>query len=200
MPKSFQHLLVRLDQARINKRPSLSIFSRSTCCAMALKTSLRWRHRFLRDCDDHRDARESGIGEADETFFRESLKGQRELPRPPRKRCGVGKTSDAGPDQIPVLVVRHRAGNTADFQLKKLDAAHLGTALMPLVDKKSMLCTDPGVKAGLCSSPARTEATIQLSKTAINRRMQAGLFIENPDTPGHPLDYRGNASHSGPRL
>jgi hypothetical protein len=30
----------------------------------------------------------------------------------------------------------------ADFQLKKLDAADVGAALEPLVDKTSVLCTD----------------------------------------------------------
>lgn len=102
----------------------------------------RWRHRFLTRVAEHSDTREAGIVEADETFFLESFKGQRRLPRPSRKRGGVGATRGTGPDQIPVMVVRDRAGHTADFQLEKLDARHVREALTPLIDRESVLCTD----------------------------------------------------------
>jgi len=147
-------------------------------CCVSKNTSFRWRHRFLRDCADHSDARESGIVEADETFFLESFKGQRELPRPPRKRGGVGKTRGTGPDQIPVLVVRDRAGHTADFQLKKLDAAHVSAVLKPLVDEKSVLCTDG---AAVYAAFARTSGiTHKVVYAKPGRRVQEAAFhIQN---------------------
>ena len=40
------------------------------------------------------------------------------------------------------MVVRDRNGHTADFQLAKLDAEHVCAALMPLVAKESVLCSD----------------------------------------------------------
>jgi hypothetical protein len=41
-----------------------------------------------------------------------------------------------------VLVVRDRAGHTADFQLARLDAAHVQEVLLPLIDREAVLCTD----------------------------------------------------------
>ncbi|EKH1299164.1 hypothetical protein O6P64_004712, partial [Escherichia coli] len=41
------------------------------------------------------------LTEVDETFFLESFKGQRGLPRPPRHRGGKGRTRGTGPDYIP---------------------------------------------------------------------------------------------------
>ena len=122
-------------------------------CDISKNTAFRWRHRFLHEVAEHRDSHEEGIVEVDETFFLESFKGQRELPRPPRKRAGVGKTRGTGPDQIAVMVVRDREGHTAGFQLAKLDAAHVSAALLPLVDKESVLCSDG---AAVYASFART--------------------------------------------
>jgi len=111
-------------------------------CGIDKNTAFRWRHRFLQATAGHRAHHEHGIIEADETFFLESFKGQRELPRPARRRGGVGKTRGTGPEQIPVLVVKDRNGATADFIIEKLDAAHISTVLKPLVDPDACLCTD----------------------------------------------------------
>jgi hypothetical protein len=69
-------------------------------CDVSRTTAFLWRHRFLRAMAEHRALHESGIVEADETFFLESFKGQRKLPRPARKRAGVGRTRGTGKDQI----------------------------------------------------------------------------------------------------
>ncbi|TBV07398.1 IS1595 family transposase [Stutzerimonas kirkiae] len=111
-------------------------------CGISKNTAFLWRYRFLAQAAEHHDRRETGIVEVDETFFLESFKGQRDMPRPPRKRGGVSKARDTGPDQIPVLVVRDREGRTADFQLEKLDGPHVSAALNPLVDKAAVLCSD----------------------------------------------------------
>ena len=108
---------------RSNRSPSFSMLSNSLLVDReggGQDTSCRWRHRFLWDAAAHHDARESGIIEADETFFLESLKGPRKMPRPSRKRGGVSNTRGTGPDQIPVLVVRNREGRTATSSLQQL--------------------------------------------------------------------------------
>ena len=54
-------------------------------CGINLKTSFRWRHRFLQAIEFDQATELSGITELDETFFRESFKGQKKaLPRPER--------------------------------------------------------------------------------------------------------------------
>lgn len=108
------------------------------CCGVDKNTAFLWRHRFLEAAATHRAEHEGGIVEADETFFLESFKGQRKLPRPARKRAGVG----AHWERIAALVVRDRSGQTADFRLEKIDAPHISAVLRPLVDKDAILCTD----------------------------------------------------------
>ena len=115
-----------------------SVRQAARCCGVDKNTAFRWRHRFLAAPAAHRPAHEGGIVEADETFFLESFKGQRKLPRPARKRAGVG----AQWERIAVLVVRDRSGQTADFRLGKLDAPHIAAVLRPLLDKDAILCTD----------------------------------------------------------
>ena len=120
----------------------LSIRKAAKLCGVDKNTAFLWRHRFLTIANTHQALHEEGIVEADETFFLESFKGQRHLPRPPRKRGGVGKTRGTSADQIPVLVVRDRHKSTATVILDRVDAQHVTAALAPLVDKDAVLCTD----------------------------------------------------------
>lgn len=52
-------------------------------CQIDKNTVFRWRHRFLHDAAGHRAEHESGIVEADETFFLESLKASETYPGQP---------------------------------------------------------------------------------------------------------------------
>jgi len=129
----------RYAQAMID---GLSVRAAARCCQIDKKTAFLWRHRFLQQVARHQATRECGIVEADETFFLESFKGQRHLSRPARRRGGVGRTRGTGSDQIAVLVVRDRSGETANLRLVRLDAAHVIAALRPLIAPDAILCTD----------------------------------------------------------
>jgi len=110
-------------------------------------------------------------------FFLESFKGQRELPRPPRKRGGSAKRRGLSAEQIPVLVVRDRSGQQADFKLEKLDAAHVGERLRPLVDVDAILCTDnAGVYAHFAKAAGITPQPINPSQ---KRRVDGAFHIQN---------------------
>ena len=147
-------------------------------CGISKNTAFLWRHRFLQATAQHRAQRESGIVEVDETFFLESFKGQRHLPRPARKRGGVGRTRGVGPEQIPVLVARDREGHTADFKLAKLDAQHVRQVLEPLVEQEAVLCTD-GAAVYVTFARAR-ELTHQVVHAKPGQRVKAGAFhIQN---------------------
>jgi len=50
---------------------------------------LRWGHRFLALPAFSKPLHLHGIAEADEIYFLESHKGQRDLPRPPSKCGGI---------------------------------------------------------------------------------------------------------------
>lgn len=147
-------------------------------CGVDKNTALLWRHRFLRAAAAHGDTQESGIVEADETFFLESFKGQRQLPRPARQRGGVGATRGTGPDQVAVMVVRDRAGHMADFQLAKLDAVHVRQALLPLIERESVLCTDgASVYAAFAAANGITHCVVH---DRAGQRVREGAFhIQN---------------------
>ena len=147
-------------------------------CQVDKNTAFRWRHRFLHDAAGHRAEHESGIVEADETFFLESFKGQRCLPRPARRRGGVAGKRGLSAEQIPVLVVRDRSGQTADFKLEKLDTAHVTAVLRPLIDPEAILCSD---SAGVYAAFARATG---ISHHALNiqhgpRVMERVFHIQN---------------------
>lgn len=156
----------------------ISVREAARRCRIDKNTTFLWRHRFLRQAARHQAEHEAGIVEADETFFLESFKGQRHLPRAPRHRGGVPGTRGINAEQIPVLVVRDRSGQTADFKLSSLDASHVSEKLEPLIDPDAILCTD---SAGVYVAFARTAG---IAHRAINvrrgRRVVEGVFhIQN---------------------
>ena len=56
-----------------------------------------------------------GIAEADESYFLESSKGQRALLREARRRGGKASQRGVSKEQVSVLMVRDRAGATANI-------------------------------------------------------------------------------------
>jgi transposase-like protein len=146
-------------------------------CGVDKNTSFLWRHRFLTHMAEHRASHESGIVEADETFFLESFKGQRHLPRPARKRGGKAQTPGLGPEQIPVLVVRDRGGRTADFKLAALDRQSIEQALKPLIDPDAILCTDgAAIYRTFCAQSTIEHHPINLKQ---GQRVDGAFHIQN---------------------
>ena len=127
-------------------KDGISINKAAERCDVDPTTAFRWRHRFLKSFSADNATELSGIAEADETFFLESFKGQRKLPRPARKRGGKAVKPGISSEQIPVLIARDRNGETFDAILDTVDAEHLGAALKPVLGKDTLLCTD-GSKA-----------------------------------------------------
>lgn len=156
----------------------LSVRKAAKLCEISKNTAFLWRHRFLASAAQHHAKHETGIVEVDETFFLESFKGQRQLPRAPRKRGGVSVTRGTGKDQIPVMVVRDREGHTADFKLAKLDGKHVREALLPLIDPESVLCSDG---AAVYAYFARTQGiTHHIVHARPGQRVRQGAFhIQN---------------------
>ena len=144
-------------------------------------TAFLWRHRFLRAMAGHQATREEGIVEVDETFFLESFKGQRGLPRPARHRGGKGRTRGTGPDYIPVMVVQDRAGYHADFQLEQMNAEMVIAVLKPLVSPDAVLCSDD---ADVCARFSKEQG---VSHPA---RKRVSPSVERVDGA---LPWRGNA-------
>jgi transposase-like protein len=111
-------------------------------CGVDKNTSFRWRHRFLALPAQAKPEHLHGIVEADETYFLESHKGERNLPRPPRKRGGVASKRGLSSEQIPVLVVRDRNTTTTDAVLPKADTEAVRAVLGSILDPDTVLCSD----------------------------------------------------------
>jgi len=102
----------------------------------------------------------SGTVEADETFFLESFKGKRHLSRIARKRGDKATKRGTSAEQISVLVVRDRHGETADFVLLGANAQQIESVLKPLLNKDVILCT-AGAAAHKVITKHREPFTIQ---------------------------------------
>ncbi len=105
-------------------------------------TAFRWRHRFLALPKTVKAGVLAGIVETDETYFLESHKGAKTLPRLGRKRGGKAQKRGLSAEQVPVLVSRDRTGATTDCVLETDDSAHVTAALQPILRKDAILCTD----------------------------------------------------------
>jgi len=106
-------------------------------------TSFLWRHRFLRSQNRSKDQSLVGITEVDETFLLESFKGQRNLPRPPRKRGGKARTPGLSKEQIPILIARDRFGHHVDAVLPDRSEQAVGSILQDKLSPDDvLLCMD----------------------------------------------------------
>ena len=112
--------------------------------------------------------KESGIVEADETWFLRSYKGQLgRLPRPAR-------------EQVPVLVVRDHSGTTFDAILPKDNHREIKAVLEPLLARDAVLCSDGGVKGPI--AVAAREMGVAQRAVNLNKwiRVLAGVYhIQN---------------------
>ena len=112
-------------------------------CGISLKTSFRWRHRFLALPSTLKANRLEGIIEADETLFPYSEKGSKKLSRPPHKRgMKAQKRGRSKEDWVPVLTVRDRAKNTYEAILPDVTTETLHQELVGKLEKDSVLCSD----------------------------------------------------------
>ena len=110
-------------------------------------TAFRWRHRFLQLPATVHASAMSGIAEVDETYTLRSYKGQprrlrAEHLRAARRRGGKAAKRGLSDEQVPILVLRDRSGQTADFVLQRGDAAHIAPALTQTLADDAVLCTD----------------------------------------------------------
>ena len=112
-------------------------------CGFNLKTSFRWRHRFLQLPSVLKATKLEGIIEADETLFPHSEKGSKTLTRPPRKRgMKAKKRGRSKEDWVPVLTVRDRGKNTYEAVLQSVTTDALHQELTGKLEKDSVLCSD----------------------------------------------------------
>ena len=118
-----------------------SVKATAEMCGVATSTSFRWRHRFLRLLKSAKPSYLTGIVEADETYFRKSHKGARDV-EAPRKRGSRAIKRGLSSAQVAVLVARDRNEHTLSLQLSCVNKTTLTEALKPVLSPEAVLCTD----------------------------------------------------------
>jgi transposase-like protein len=170
-----------------------SVRKSAAACDVHRNTAFRWRHRFLDLPSAQRATLLSGIAEADETVFLESFKGKkRGLPRAARKRGGKAAKRGLSEEQIPVLICRDRAGETADFVLARADKEPIGAVLKPILATDAILCTDGGRALGAAAREMGvTHRPVNLAQGV---RVIAGVYhvqnvnaYESPEAMDEPV-------------
>lgn len=145
-------------------------------------TAFRWRHRFLQ-CPRHsKDLAMCGVVEADESYVLESFKGQRKglagAQRASRRRGGKALKRGLSREQIPVLVLRARTGQTADFVLPGApDKALMQAVVARAVAADAVLCTDgSGLLAAAARAAGIEHQAVNLSK---GQRVRGAWHVQN---------------------
>ena len=70
------------------------------------------------------------------------IEGERDLPRPARKRGGVAVKRGLSEEQIPVFIAHGRSTRTTDAILEKADTQAVSAVLKRHVDPDTVLCSD----------------------------------------------------------
>ncbi len=145
-------------------------------------TAFRWRHRFLRLASAVRATALAGVAEADETYTLRSYKGQpcrlrAEQSRQPRRRGGKAAKRGLSAEQVPILVLRDRAGQTADFVLARGNAEHVSPALDQALAEDAILCTD--ASATLAAAAKARDIEHHAINSARGERRRGPWHIQN---------------------
>jgi len=138
-------------------------------CGIHKSTSFRWRHRFLNNLAKAKPSHLHGIVEADETYFLESFKGSRHLPRTARQRGGKAAKRGLSKEQIPVLIACDRTPKTTDAVLPRANTQEIRAVLEPILDADSVLCSD--------GSPVYVALAEQLHITHKPVNISAGIRV-----------------------
>jgi transposase-like protein len=145
-------------------------------------TASPWRHRFLRLPATVQATALAGVAEADETYTLRSYKGQprrlkAEQSRAPRRRGGKAAKRGLSDEQVPVLVLRDRSGQTADFVLERGDARHIEPVFAQTLADDALLCTDASAALGAAARARHLE--YHTVKTAQGERRCGPWHIQN---------------------
>ena len=147
--------------------------------------ALRWRHRFLQCPAKIKVLAMRGVVEADGTYVLESFKVQRQAlalaQRPSRRRGGKARKRGLSSKQIPILVLRARTGQTADFLIPTAPVHGANKAIKAMmasaVADDAVLCTDG---SSLLASAARAldieHQPVNLSK---GQRVCGAWYVQN---------------------
>jgi len=125
-------------------RKSQTIRDTAEIVAVNQRTIFLWRHRFTEWMTHDNPVELGGIVEADETYYRHSMKGSRHLPRKAHKRGGDAAPRGLSKDKVCVFTACDRSNH--DFETRagfgSISGKWLEDNFAKLVAKDAILVTD----------------------------------------------------------
>ena len=108
------------------------------------KTAFDWHHKILSSLENIDKGKFSGITESDETFFRLSEKGKKNLIRKGKKRGAQSKGKGKIKDKVTVVVTADRAGQKGlnVVTMGRLCKNDITNSIGGRISGKTILCTD----------------------------------------------------------
>ena len=180
---SLSHLRVRdkLDQYIECMDGETTLRPAARRCGISLDTSFHLRHRLMELVKDDSYGQLSGIAEEDETFFRESHKGDRKQ-KTPRKRGGRTQRKSANVlsekkvriPLIPVMVACDRERHVIDAVLKKVSTEELVSQLEGHILAGSTLCIDAHLAHE--SLADKLSLTAKMLVSSAGQRVKEGIY------------------------
>ena len=112
------------------------------------KTAFLWRHRFTKWLSKDKPSELSGIIEADETYYRYSLKGCKHLPRKAHKRGADNAIRGLSKEQVCVFTACDRSSQDIELiaGFGPVHKSWLKRNFIPIIAKDAVLVTD-GLKS-----------------------------------------------------
>lgn len=139
------HNKERLLDFAVCMKDGLSVRASAAKLGLSRTAMFRWRHRLLPKLSMHQPQALAGVAEADETYFRQSYKGQRKgLPRAAYKRATPAAKRGLSAEQVPVLTALSRGSRHSHITVLSgpTSAKALVAALGPVVTPDTVLCSD----------------------------------------------------------
>ncbi|MGM0551604.1 MAG: IS1595 family transposase [Bacteroidota bacterium] len=119
-------------------KEGMSVRKAATVCDVHPTTAFRWRHRFLKNSTPIKAAKLQGIVEANEMYFRRSMKGMHKAKEHSYEVSG--RSSDK--DRVCVFVSRDRNHNVFDEMVEEFTNERLKKILQDHLAQDILFCSD----------------------------------------------------------
>jgi len=145
-----------------------------------LSTAFYWRHKILTALQVQERTSLSGIAEGDETYFRESEKGNKNITRrKPKKRGHAASKRGISREQVCVLVAKDRSGRVFSKTacMGQMSLKHMDNVAKNSLDEVNEFCTDSAnVYKKFCTRKNIHHRKVNVSK---NNRTDGIYHIQN---------------------
>lgn len=172
------HNKERLMDFAVCMKEGLSVRESAERLGLSRTAMFRWRHRLMPQLSEQQPQTLAGVAEVDETYFRQSYKGQRKgMPRAAYKRATPAAKRGLSAEQVPVLTAVSRGSRRSHLTVLPgpTSADALVTALKDVIAPDTVLCSD----SALAYKPAGKRLGVTLRQIPTGSRKLGPYHIQN---------------------